>query len=313
MKGSRKMNKFYPEGYLINTPANLNAFQSLSALKDAINQQTVLEARATLCDREHNIHTDLGIMKGIIPRNEGAAGIEDGSVRDIALISRVGKPVSFIVTDIIKNDGGEMTAVLSRKKAQEKCTADYLSGLIPGDIIKAKITRMEPFGVFCDIGTGISALLPIDSVSVSRIPHPAVRFRTGQEIRAVVSDIDADGRITLSHKELLGTWKENADRFSVGETVPGTVRTVESYGIFVELAPNLAGLAEYDPAVREGETAAVYIKNIIPERMKIKLVIVDHSPNTNTLPQTEYFFKGEHIDRFRYSPEECPRITESIF
>ena len=96
---------------------------------------------------------------------------------------------------------------------------------------------MEPFGAFCDIGAGISALLPIDSISVSRIPHPNARFSTGQNIRAIVKSCDELGRITLSHRELLGTWEENSAAFKAGETVPGIVRSVEKYGIFVELTP----------------------------------------------------------------------------
>ena len=54
--------------------------------------------------------------------------------------------------------------------------------------------------------------------------------------------------------------------FSDGETVSGIIRSVESYGVFVELAPNLAGLAEYRNDVYPGQTAAVYIKSIIPEQ-----------------------------------------------
>ncbi|MGL0910084.1 hypothetical protein ACSTB0_13670, partial [Faecalibacterium wellingii] len=42
---------------------------------------------------------------------------------------------------------------------------------------------------------------------------------------------------------LLGTWEENAAGFTVGETVVGIVRSVEEYGTFIEIAPNLAGLA----------------------------------------------------------------------
>ena len=42
---------------------------------------------------------------------------------------------------------------------------------------------------------------------------------------------------------MLGTWAENAALFSPGQTVTGVVRSVEDYGIFVELTPNLAGLA----------------------------------------------------------------------
>ncbi|MFR0768418.1 MAG: hypothetical protein ACLSHO_01295 [Dysosmobacter sp.] len=60
----------------------------------------------------------------------------------------------------------------------------------------------------------------------------------GQKILAVVKVFDRENRrITLTHKELLGTWLENASRFSEGDTVQGTVRGVMDYGCFVELAP----------------------------------------------------------------------------
>lgn len=307
------MNKYYPEGYLLNTAANRAAMAGVSSLRDAANQELILEARAALCDREHNIHVDLGVMKGIIPRCEGALGIEEGAVRDIALISRVGKPVCFTVTGIRKNEEGRYYALLSRRRAQQKCKEAYVDLLTPGDLLDAVVTHIESFGVFCDIGAGVSALLPIDLISVSRIPHPSARFFVGQKIRAAVFSRDDNGRVTLTHKELLGTWRENADLFSVGETVPGIVRSVESYGVFVELTPNLAGLAEYNPDVRAGQTAAVYIKNIIPERMKIKLVIVDHRDEEIKIPPMRYFIEGDHIDYFRYSPEESARVVETIF
>ena len=307
------MNKYYPEGHLLNTAANRAATAGVSSLRDAIHQELILEARAGLCDREHNLHVDLGVMKGVIPRDEGALGIEDGTVRDIALISRVGKPVCFTVTAIRKNEAGRYYALLSRRRAQKKCLEEYVDLLTPGDILEPVVTHIENFGVFCDIGAGISALLPIDLISVSRIPHPSARFFVGQKIRAAVFSRDAAGRVTLTHKELLGTWRQNADLFAIGETVPGLIRSVESYGVFVELTPNLAGLAEYNPEVKEGEAAAVYIKNIIPERMKIKLVIVDHRQEEPKIPPARYFAEGDRIDYFRYSPEESARVVETVF
>ena len=90
------------------------------------------------------------------------------------------------------------------------------------------------------------------------------------------------------------------------------VRSVESYGIFIELAPNLAGLAELKEGVRVGQTAVVYIKSIIPEKMKVKLIIIDNFDSSDVLP-FEYFYEGEHIDRFLYSPPEASKIIESIF
>ena len=243
------MKKYYTENHLISTPENKNALSSKASLKEAFLSGKILEARAVMCDKEHNLHVDLGVMKGIILREEGALGIEDGSVRDIALISRVNKPVMFKIIGFQKDDNDREYAVLSRKAVQKECMENYISKLRPGDVITAKVTHMENFGVFLDIGAGINGLLPIDSISVSRIPHPSVRFSVGQTIRVIVKSIDEQGRLTFSHKELLGTWEQNADEFAPGETVPGIVRSVESYGIFVELTPNLAGLAEYSSGI----------------------------------------------------------------
>ena len=307
------MNEYYPEGALLGSPENRAAMQSVSALKEAALKETILEARAVKCDQAHNLHVDLCGLPGIIPREEGALGVETGEVRDIALISRVGKPVCFTVTELCRNGEGKLCARLSRRRAQEKCAADYLAALLPGDVIDAQVTHMEPFGAFCDVGAGINALLPIDAISVSRIPHPAARFYTGQRIKAAVLNRDSLGRVTLTHKELLGTWEENAARFAVGETVPGLIRSVEPYGVFVELTPNLAGLAEFSDRVEAGQTAAVYIKNMIPSRMKIKLVLVDVCSEKPAPQPITYYFTGDHISRFRYSPPECGKLVETVF
>ena len=127
---------------------------------------------------------------------------------------------------------------------------------------------------------------------------------------------DVKGRIYVSQRELLGSWEENAARFSQGQTAYGIVRGVEAYGIFVELAPNLAGLAEYRADIREGQSAAVYIKSILPEKMKIKLIIIDAQTAAQTIKPMRYFTNGEetsHIDSWRYSPSCCERIVESVF
>lgn len=285
---------------------------TMSVLTDAYDKQRILEAKAVMCDSEHNLIVDLGGIRGVIPREEGAIGIREGQVRDIALISRVNKPVCFTV-ERIEQQHGKPLAVLSRREAQQRCASEYISALRPGDIVEAKVTHLESFGAFCDIGCGIVALMPIDAISVSRISHPSDRFSTGDDIYAVVQSIDENGRISLSHRELLGTWQQNADRFMQGQTVSGVIRTVEDYGIFVELTPNLAGLAELKDGVEPGQQASVYIKSIIPEKMKIKLIIIDSFDADYKTPPIEYFFTGNRIDRWQYSPESCRKQIVSCF
>ena len=307
------MTEYLPEGYLIETPKNKNILSSIENLKEAQKNKTILEAVATVCNAKHDLILDLGAIRGIIPRNEGAIGIESGETRDIALISRVGKPVCFIITGFEKEKNGRLTAICSRKAVQEECTANYLEKLVPGDVIPAVVTHMENFGCFADIGCGIPSLLPIDSISVSRISHPSDRFRSGEKIFAVVSGRDSSGRICISHKELLGTWEENAEKFSPGETVGGIIRSVEDYGVFVELAPNLAGLAESCPRLHPGQKACVYIKSLIPDKMKIKLIIVDAFESEGEPDIPEYFIKNGHIDFWQYSPEGCSKNISTDF
>ncbi len=296
------MFEYYPEGWRMDTPENRAATQNLSAVNDACRDGKILEGRALVCDSSHNLLVDLGCMKGMIPREEGALGIREGTTRDIAIISRVNRPVCFLVTGFEKKTDGTTMAILSRRAAQEKCLKESISKLVPGDIINARITHLENFGAFADIGCGIVALLPIDAISVSRIDHPRERFTVGMDIRTVIKAVEGN-RITLSHKELLGTWEENVAMFSAGETVAGIVRSVEPYGIFVELSPNLAGLAETKEDVFSGQQASVYIKSILPARMKVKLVIIDTFDFSYRPTAPKYFFKGTHMDCFVYSPQ----------
>ena len=302
-------NVYKPEGIMLDGSLAPGIF----ALKEAMEQKKILEARVKLCDSAHNLIVDLDCCKGIIPRSEAAIGIDDGTTRDIAIISRVNKPVCFVVMEIKTDTNGGALAILSRKKAQEECQVQYISKLRTGDVIDARVTHLESFGCFVDIGCGISSLIPIDAISVSRISHPKDRFKTGQDIKAVVKTIGEDARITLSHKELLGTWEENAMNFEAGETVAGIIRSVEQYGVFVELAPNLAGLAEPREGAKPGQHASVYIKSLLPDKMKIKLIIVDAFDAAYTPPKPVYYITAKHIDLWRYSPESSERFIGTDF
>lgn len=306
------MSEYLPEGKLISEQENINIIHSPQLLYEAMCDRKILEAKAFMCDSDHNLIVNLGSMKGIIPREEGALGIREGAVRDIAVISRVNRPVCFIVKGFDTDKYGKKYAVLSREAAQKQCLENYISRLDCGDIVDARITHLENFGAFADIGCGIVALMPIDTISVSRIEHPRERFTVGMDIKAIIKSIE-NGRISLSHKELLGTWEENAANFSPGETVSGIVRSVENYGAFVELSPNLAGLAECKEGVKAGQQASVYIKSIIPEKMKIKLIIIDTFDYKYNPQKPQYYFSESHIDKFIYSPNNCTKRVETVF
>ncbi len=115
-------------------------------------------------------------------------------------------------------------------------------------------------------------------MSVSRIKSPYERFEIGQNIDVMVKDIDTENnRVSFTYKELLGTWEDNIKDFKQGTVVKGIAKETEKSknGIFVELTPNLVGLAEYKENIEYGQDVNVYIKKIIPEKKKVKLIIYD--------------------------------------
>ena len=302
-------NKLYPpEG--LRPPVPL----TLDRLREALEAGDILEAPVQRCGVDHTLCLSLGGVRGRIPREEAVAPWISGAERDIAVLSRVGKPTCFTVTALEADAKGAPAALLSRRAAQEKAIAYFLEHLEPGSILTGRITRLESFGAFVDVGCGIVAMLPIEHISVSRISHPKDRFQEGQKILAAVWSLDREARrITLTHRELLGTWMDNASRFRPGETVRGVVRTVKDYGSFIELAPNLSGLADAKERLSPGDGVSVYIKSIRPERMKIKLQVIEKLPPAPPEP-IRYQVSDGKLDRWVYSPPNYEKQpVETVF
>ena len=300
--------RFPPEG--LRPPVPLTP----AALQDAAGRDVILEAPPLRCGPDHTLYFSLGGVAARMPRSEAVAPWVSGAGREIAVLSRVGKPTCFTVTSLRSDAKGAPLALLSRRRAQELAMADFLERLEPGAVLTGRVTRLESFGAFVDIGCGIVAMLPLEFLSVSRISHPSQRLREGQRILAAVRSLDrARRRITLTHRELLGTWLENASRFQPGETVAGIVRSVQPYGSFIELTPNLSGLAERREGLSPGDGVSVYLKSIRPERMKIKLQVLERLPAPAAPAEPVYWITGGRLDRWVYSPPGCEKVIETRF
>ncbi|MCF0126620.1 MAG: S1 RNA-binding domain-containing protein [Clostridia bacterium] len=139
------------------------------------------------------------------------------------------------------------------------------------------VRYIKPYGAFVEMENGEIGLVHIKDLSVARIKTPYERVEIGQKVEVVVKSIDKEnGRIVLSHKDTLGTWEENANKFVQGTKVKGKIRETEKNknGIFVELTPNLVGMAEYNEGLKYGQEVDVFIKKIDKERKKVKLLII---------------------------------------
>ena len=263
--------KFVPEGW-DNQITKLNR----SNIKQYMKNHETLQGLVKECDDNYNLYINFDNgLKGIMPREE-VEGInlqEDGLPKTNLCTGKVHKFVQFKVTDI-NNEG---TVTLSRKKVQEEALNWVKNDLKVGQKVTGIVKNIKPYGAFIEIGGGVVGLVHIEDLSIARIKTPYERLKIGQKINIMVKSIDREqGKVILSYKEILGSWEENVGKFTSGIKVKGIVRETEKNknGIFIELTPNLVGMAEYEEGLKYGQDVEVYIKKIDKEKKKVKLLIV---------------------------------------
>ena len=263
--------RFVPEGW-----NEISKAFSLEELNKASINGNIIEAKVTRCDSNYNLYLDLGNdITGIIPREEiEAVNIDEtGFPKPNICTSKINKFVQFKVKDTSKKDA----VILSRRAVGKEAMNWMKNDLKEGMKVRGIVKNIRPYGAFIEIGGGIVGLVHIEDISVARIKSPFERLKIGQKVNVVVKSIDRKtNRVILSYKEMYGTWEENISDFKEGMTVKGIARETEKSknGIFVELKPNLIGMAEYKENIQYGQDINVYIKKIIPERKKVKLIIV---------------------------------------
>ena len=263
--------RFMPEGW-----EEKACFTTDEQLRNAIQTGEILQAKVSRCDNNYNLYVDLGNnIKGVIPREEvEAVNVDEtGFPKPNICTSKVNKLVQFKVKDIDSKNN----FILSRKDVGKEALSWITGELQEGMVVNGIVKSIQPYGVFVEIGGGVVGLLHIEDISVARIKTPAERLKIGQKINVMIKCIDRKlERVILTYKELLGTWEDNIKDFKEGETVKGIARETEKSknGIFIELKPNLVGMAEYKEGIEYGQNVDVYIKKIIPDRKKVKLLIV---------------------------------------
>ena len=224
------------------------------------------------CDEKYNLHIELGNnIEGIIPRSE-VENSQEGLPDERLCTGKVHKYVQFKIENIENAN----TVFLSRKSVQQETLQYIKKDMQVGENVTGIVKNIRPYGAFIEIGGGVVGLAHIEDLSVARIKTPYERLKIGQKVNVVVKCIDRyTGKVSLSYKETLGTWEENIKNFTSGMKVRGIIRETEKNknGIFIELTPNLVGMAEYEEGYQYGQKVDVYIKKIDKEKKKVKLLI----------------------------------------
>lgn len=258
---------------------------TITDIERAIKEGDILEAVVSSCDSNMALCLSIGEgIKGKIEFSELEYRLDNKAVKPITAMSKVGRHVKFIPVSICGNADTGYTVNCSRKLAQKECYKHYLSKIIPGTVVDVRVIATKAFGVFCDVGCGVMALLPTNLISVTHIDDPTNLFKNTPNIKAIVKNVQMDGKVQLSHRELLGTWSQEVEKLNIGSTVCGTVISVEDYGVFVKVTQNISGLAsvncldDNNPDIKPGDIVSVKVRAVSQKPGKsgrVKLNIIE--------------------------------------
>ena len=249
---------------------------SLEELQNIKENQQVLDMYIEEIDENLNMIGKIGKnVKAIIPRGEASSVVgEDGLVEEKFIINKVGKVLPVCIKEIVQNNEG-IELIMSKRLLELKVRKWMYMHLKPGVKLRGIVVGLKDYAAFVDVGGGVTGILKLHDMSDSRLTNASDMFKLGQRINVVVKKYDRDtGRIELTYKELLGTFEENVKEFKEGDIVEGIVRNRIKSGVFVELKPNVIGIAEHANGIESNQKVLVSIKKINLEKKKIKLVII---------------------------------------
>lgn len=249
---------------------------TLENLKNIKETQQVLDMYIEEIDENLNLIGRIGKdVRAMIPRDEASSVVgDDGLVEERFILNKKGKVLPVCIKEIIETNG-EVELIMSKKILELKVRKWMYMHLKPGIKLRGVVVGLKDYGAFVDVGGGVTGILKIQDMSESVLTNAADMFKLGQRIEVIVKKYDRDtGRIELTYKELLGTFEENVKEFHEGDIVEGVVRNRIKSGVFVELKPNVIGIAEHVNGIENNQKVLVSIKKINLERKKIKLIII---------------------------------------
>jgi len=243
-----------------------------------------------------------GVVTG---ENKGGFDVQIGALRAFCPASQidrrrgdatqyVGQRLRFLVTRV---EGGGRNIVVSRRQLLEDEAAEQavatMARLQVGATVTGTVTSLRDFGAFVDLG-GIEGLIHVSELGHGRVGHPSEVLNVGQVVEAQVTRLEpADAsnprpQIGLSLRALApDPWSDARERFPVGASVPGTVRKLEAFGAFVELAPGLDGLVHVSKLVLDRRVSHPRQVLAIGDRVEVTVLAVDPAQRRISLSMVE--------------------------
>ena len=232
------------EGQVVLSHREALASKASEELKDAFENQTVLTGKVVQVVKG-GLNVEVNGARVFIP----ASLVSDTFERDLTKYQ--GQDIQFVITEFnpmkrrVIGDRKQLMAA-TKKEQHDK----LFSELQVGDVRTGVVKNLTDFGAFIDLG-GADGLLHISEMSSGRIENPKKPFKSGQEVKVLVKEINGE-RIALTRKfPDENPWKDAETKFAVGTVVSGKVARMTDFGAFVELEKGIDALLHVSQISRE--------------------------------------------------------------
>lgn len=252
---------------------------------------------------------DYGVFVEIEPGLEGLVHVSEMSwsreIRHPSKVVSVGEAISVMILDI-NHETKRISLGIKQTKPNpwEEVKKKYQEGTV----IIGTIKNITNFGVFVGIESGIDGLIHISDMSwKQRINHPSELFKKGQEVEAVVLNIDVTNeKFSLGIKQIdKNPWEELSAKYPPGAVVQGKITNITEFGLFVEIEEGIEGLihvSELGPKKHKGtvetsvgDQVSAVVKSIDAKNRKIRLSIKDYEGSQESSPAKQYINNRKNV------------------
>ncbi|MEX0877754.1 MAG: S1 RNA-binding domain-containing protein [Candidatus Spechtbacterales bacterium] len=256
-------------------------------LADKQKTQEKIEVKVTDANKG-GLMVKAGNLVGFIPVSQLAPQnyprVEGGDKNKILLELKefIGKTMEVSILDMNHEEG---RLIFSERAAESGEIKKSLEKYTAGDVVEGEITGIVDFGAFIKFDPMLEGLIHISEMDWSLIESPEDIVKVGDKIKAKIVDIAADGRVSLSLKQLKeNPWEGIEERYKQGDKLKGVVSKIASYGALVKIEEGIQGLlhvSEFDneeemrEKVEKDKEYNFEVTSVEPREYKIALKLAE--------------------------------------
>ncbi len=236
---------------------------------------------------EYGIFIDLGGLDGLLHITD----MSWGRIQNPSELFKVGDNIQV---KVLKFDRDRERVSLGYKQLVPDPWATVNERFALGTRVGGKVVSLTDYGAFLELEPGVEGLVHVSEMSWSkRVKHPSKMLNVGQDIEAVVLEVDSNNRrISLGMKQIESNpWDTLLERYTVGTRVKGKVRNLTDFGAFVEIEEGIDGLVHVSDiswtkrikhpseALKKNQEVEAIITAIDTDNRRLSLSIKDLEPN----------------------------------